>query len=189
MVQAARLARRAVAGRRLVSCAAVGAARAPSAAFCGGLAAAVVSGGVACASAYRELRGECVIVCEATCRTGAAMDSPICTTLPPGERVEVLEHADVTDGRGTPRRRLCVRTRRSKEEGWLSEVAGQGVRLITTSTPPSAEPPAATIRMYTTQRCPWCVRAKELLAAKARHPRPPSAFPSLCTYVHVHSCC
>ena len=181
MVQAARLARRAAAGRRL--------ARAPPAAFCGGLAAAVVSGGVACASAYRELRGECVIVCEATCRTGAAMDSPICTTLPPGERVEVLEHADVTDGRGTPRRRLCVRTRRSKEEGWLSEVAGQGVRLITTSTPPSAEPPAATIRMYTTQRCPWCVRAKELLAAKARHPRPPSAFPSLCTYVHVHSCC
>ena len=129
-------------------------------------AAAVLSGAVVAyaSPSRRELTGECVIVCEAICREGKAMDSPTCAfSLPGGAAVDVIESADVSDPRGQLRRRLCVKS--GSDTGWLSEVAGQGIRLITKATPPSSTP-TATIHMYTTQRCPWCTRAKELLAAK-----------------------
>jgi glutaredoxin 3 len=141
-------------------------ARAATAVAGAGGAAALLSGSVAACSGpdRRELHGECVVVCEAICREGEAMDSPTCSfKLLGGSTVEVVKSADVSDKRGTTRRRLCVKS--GDNTGWVSEVAGQGIRLITKAAPPSATP-TATIRMYTTQRCPWCTRAKELLAAK-----------------------
>lgn len=136
-----------------------------TAAWCGGAAVGLAGVVAACAAPdQRELQGECTIVCEATCREDAAMDSPTCSfSLPGGATVEVVKSVDVIDSRGRTRRRVCVRS--GDNVGWISEVAGQGIRLITKPVPPSATP-TATIRMYTTQRCPWCTRAKELLAAK-----------------------
>ncbi len=137
-----------------------------TAVWCGGAAVGLSGAAAACSAAadQRELQGECTIVCEATCREEAAMDSPPCSfSLPAGMVVEVVKSTDVVDSRGRTRRRLCVRS--GENTGWISEVAGQGIRLVTKPVPPSATP-TATIRMYTTQRCPWCTRAKELLAAK-----------------------
>ena len=137
-----------------------------AAAWSCGAAVGLSAAAAACSAAgnQRELLGECTIVCEATCREESAMDSPVCSfALPGGTVVEAVKSVDVVDIRGRTRRRVCVRS--GDNIGWISEVAGQGIRLITKPVPPSATP-TATIRMYTTQRCPWCIRAKELLAAK-----------------------
>lgn len=111
---------------------------------------------------------EFVVVCEAVCRDGVPMDSKVVGQLKAREKVEVMRHEQVGAGKTMKNRVMLKSLTEGGLQGWVSELSGSGVRLLTTAVAVDpAKQPSATIKMYSMPvRCQWCERAKQLLAAK-----------------------
>ena len=112
------------------------------------------------------------------CRDGVPMDSKVVGQLKAREKVEVMRHEQVGAGKTMKNRVMLKSLTEGGLQGWVSELSGSGVRLLTTAVAVDpAKQPSATIKMYSMPvRCQWCERAKQLLAAKVLAKRPRHRF-------------